>query len=95
MLIQCLTVLPNPPKIIIDKLQSIFFHFLWNGKPDKVKRNVSINLYENGGLKMPHVESFCYSLKMTWIHKLLDPLNMSPGKTLLCDTYTKYGGDKI
>ena len=32
---------------------------------------------------------------MTWIHKLLDPINMSPWKTLLCEDYAKFGGDKI
>lgn len=94
-LIQCLTVLPNPPKTLLNQLQHTFFLFVWNGKPDKIKRNVSINLLENGGLKIPHLESFCYSLKMTWIHKLLDPFNMSPWKTLLVDEYNKFGGDKI
>ena len=94
-LIQSLTVLPNPPIDIITELQNIFFSFLWNGKPDKIKRKTIIGLYEDGGLKMPHVLSFCYSLKMTWINKLLDPLNVSPWKTLFIDCYNKFGADKI
>ena len=44
---------------------------------------------------MPHVQSFCMALKMSWINKLLDPLNISCWKTLLVDQYTKYGADKI
>ena len=95
LLIQSLTVLPNPPKEIIDEIEKTFFSFLWNNKPDKIKRRVIINNYDKGGLKMPHIESFSMSLKITWINKLLDPTNISPWKTLLMDKYTKLGGDKI
>lgn len=94
-LIQSLTVLPNPPDDKIKEIQNIFFSFLWSGKPDKIKRKVMIGLFENGGLKMPDIRSFCYSLKMTWINKLLDPLNISPWKTLLIDQYNRLGADKI
>ena len=31
-LIQSLTVLPNPPYYIIKEIENIFFRFLWNGK---------------------------------------------------------------
>ena len=44
---------------------------------------------------MPHIQSFWFALKLTWINKLLHPLNMSPWKTLLMDNYNKYGEDKI
>ena len=94
-LIQSFTVLPNPPSETINELQRVLFNFLWAGKPDKIKRNVIIGLYEHGGLKMPHVQSFIYSLKMTWINKLLDPLNISPWKTLMIDKYNKFGADNI
>lgn len=94
-LIQTLTVLPNPPKNVINEINDIFFSFLWSGKPDKIKRKIICKSYEEGGLKMPDIESFCYSLKMTWIHKLLDPLNISPWKNLFMDKYLKYGADKI
>ena len=94
-IIQSLTVLPTPPNHIIHRLQQIFFKFLWNDKPDKIKRNVVINEYEKGGLKMPHVLSFCYSLKMSWINKLLDPLNVPPWKTLLIEEYEKFGAENL
>ena len=94
-LIQSLTILPNPSFENFKKIENIFFKFLWNGKPDKIKRNVLIGSYDTGGLKMPHIESFCYSLKMTWIYKLLDPFNLSPWKILFNDKYRKYGADKI
>ena len=41
-LIQSLTVLPNPPDDILKEIESTFFSFLWNKKPDKVKRKVII-----------------------------------------------------
>ena len=79
----------------MKKIQDIFYKFLWDGKPDKVKRNVIINNYEEGGLKLPHIELFCEALKMSWLNKLLDPMNMSPWKILLLSDIEKYGGDKI
>ena len=94
-LVQIFTVLPNPPQYIFKEIQDILFKFLWDGKNDKITRNVLINEYEEGGIKMPHIESFCYALKMSWIHKLLDPLNHSPWKVLLLNSLQKFGGDRI
>jgi hypothetical protein len=74
-LIQSLTVLPNPPELGNNRNTGHFFYnFLWNGKNAKIKGTVMINGYEEGGLKMPHIKSFCCTLKMSWINKLLDPL---------------------
>jgi hypothetical protein len=50
-LVQCLTVLPNPPESVLNDVQEIFYIFLWNGKKDKIKRSVIINEYEEGGTK--------------------------------------------
>ena len=38
-LVQCLTVLPDPP---LSEIQLDFINFLWSGKSDKIKRNISI-----------------------------------------------------
>ena len=94
-LVQILTVLTSPPVQVMKEIQDIFYKFLWNGKPDKIKRNVIINNYEEGGLKLLHIESFCKALEMSWLHKLLDPMNMSPWKIVLLSYIEKYGGDKI
>jgi hypothetical protein len=94
-LIQSLNVLPNPSDKIINEIQSIFYSFRWSGKPDKIKRKVIIGQYEEGGLKMPHIEYFSHGLKMVWINKILDPLKIAPWKTLFIDQYNKYGADKI
>jgi hypothetical protein len=94
-LVQCLTDLPNPPDSILNDIQEIFYKFLWNGKKDKIKRSVIINEYEEGGLKMPHIQSFNKALKMSWLHKLLDPFNHSPWKVLLLGYIQKWGGSNI
>jgi hypothetical protein len=52
-------------------------------RSDKIKRSIIINEYEEGGIKMPDIQSFYKALKMSWLHKLLDPFNHSPWKVLL------------
>jgi hypothetical protein len=59
-------------------------------KKDKVKREILTNSYENGGLKMIDIKLFCQALKMTWIKKYIDPLNVSPWNTLLVDSLEKW-----
>jgi hypothetical protein len=51
--------------------------------------------YEERGLKLPHIESYCYALNMSWIQKLLDPMNHSQWELLLLDKIEKNGGDKV
>jgi hypothetical protein len=43
---------------------------------------IIINEYEEGGLNMPNIQSFYKALKMSWLHKLLDPFNHSPWKVI-------------
>ena len=62
--VKIITVLQNPPVQVIKEIQDIFYNCLWDGKPDKIKRNVIINNYEEGGLKLSHIESFCKALKI-------------------------------
>ena len=44
---------------------------------------------------MSHVECFCHGLKMVWINKILEPLKITPWKTLFIDQHNKYGTDKM
>ena len=89
-LVQYLTVLPNPPDSVLNDIQEIFYIFLWNGKKDKIKRSVIINEYEEGGLTIPHIQSFYKALKLSWLHRLLDPFNHSPWKVLLLGYIQKW-----
>ena len=63
--------LPNPDENIIKELDSLFFKFIWIGSVDKVKRDVVIKTYKEGGLKMIRVEPFIDALKLSWIRRLL------------------------
>ena len=42
---------------------------------------------------MIDIKLFCQALKMTWIKKYIDPLFVSPWKTLLNDSLEKWVGD--
>ena len=45
------TVLENPSTQTIDNLQKDIFKFIWNSKPDNLKRSILFQGYEYGGLK--------------------------------------------
>ena len=74
------------------EVNKLFYSFLWNGKGDKIKRNIIINEYQNGGLRMIDIESFCKSLKATWIKKYLDEENQSKWKILFDLELEAFGG---
>ena len=44
---------------------------------------------------MPNIEAFCKALKISWLNKILDPLHITPWKTLFMDKYSKFGADNI
>ena len=91
--------LPKPPDRIIKELDSLFFRFIWNGSPDKVKRDVTIKSYKYGGLKMIKVGPFIDALKISWIRRLIS--NNSKWAYLLYESYPNiknfqnFGGDYI
>lgn len=68
---------------------------LWNDKGEKTKRNVMINDYPEGGLKMIGLDSFNKSLKAIWIKKYLDMENHGGWKTFLDFELSKNGGIAI
>ena len=94
-IVQILTVLPSPHVKILKKFQILFFHFIWNSKIDKLKRNLLIGDFKDGGLKVPDIFSYSKSLKLIWIKKCLDPSNHADWKKLLIDDIEHVGGNKI
>ena len=48
----------------------MFYDYLWNKGPDKIKRAVVIQ-YQDGGLRMINVGIFIKSLKLTWLRRVL------------------------
>ena len=73
-LVYILSPLPANQQVI-KAINKLFYNFLWNGIGDKRKRDVIINNYENGGLKMIDIESFSKALKTTWVKTFLDRNN--------------------
>ena len=73
-LVYILTSLQTDHKAI-NKINTLFYAFLWNGKGDKVKRKIMINdyMYPDGGLKMLDIASFNKSPRIGWVKKYLDP----------------------
>ena len=56
---------------VIKEVNKVFYSFLWNGKGEikLKKRDIIINDYSNGGLKMIDIQSFSKSLRAIWIEK--------------------------
>jgi hypothetical protein len=55
-LIHLLTSLPNLKQSLFIDLNKQFFNIIWDGKPEKIKRNTLIAEFEDGGLKMIHLQ---------------------------------------
>ena len=62
--------LPNPDGRFIKKLNDIFYEFIWDNKPDKISRKQLANGYLEGGLKMPQILLFIKGLKISWLRRL-------------------------
>ena len=58
------------------------YNFLWDGKPDKIKRETITQDYEHGGLKMTDIETFIWSLKAGWVKRLAQTENNKLLKTV-------------
>ena len=76
---------------IIKEVNKLFYKFIWNGKGDKIKRNILINDYSDGDLKMIDIQSFNKLLKATWIKKYLDIENKGKWKLFFDLELEKFG----
>ena len=56
---------------MIKKINKMLYDFLWDGKPDQIKRRTARNKLENGGIDMIDIENFDKALKLTWIRRFL------------------------
>jgi hypothetical protein len=55
----------------VKQIIQVAYNFIWQGKPEKVKRNTVIADYEHGGLKMLDIESFLEAQKVMWVKRLV------------------------
>ncbi len=62
--------LPSPETSFFKTFEQKIFKFLWNNKPDNIKRQYIYNSYENGGLNLENIVAMNLSLKASWIDKI-------------------------
>ena len=82
-------------KVLLAKEVSNELECVITNLSQKIKRNVMINDFSEGGLKMIDIESFNKSLKSSWIKKYLDPENSSSWKFFLDLELQSHGGKTI
>ena len=74
--------LPAPPNELIKELEKLFYRFLWNSGPDRIKRKVIVKNIECAGLRMVELESFIKALKISWLRRILQQPDASSWKDL-------------
>ena len=79
----------------VKEVNNLFYNFLWGGRGDKIKRNIMISNYEQGGSKMIDVISFAKALKSNWIKKYLDQNNLAKWKLFFDSHLHDFGGATI
>ncbi len=62
----------NVPRGIIDEAEQILYEFLWGGNSHKIKKNVIIQTYENGGHKMIDLNEMLKAQKLKWVIKAIN-----------------------
>ena len=60
-----------PPKFA-EKVNDICFKFIWNFKPDKIKRQTLVLPVDKGGLNMVDYTILGKSLKAAWVKRLCE-----------------------
>ena len=68
---------------------------MWDGKGGKIKRDIMISDYENGGLRMIDIKLFNKVLKLSWIKKYFDTENHGKWKLLFDLQVRPFGGEAI
>ena len=63
--------LPLPSEQKLKEIEKIFFSFIWDDKPERIKREQIMKDYSEGGLKMVNIRNFIKSLKLAWVRRLL------------------------
>ena len=61
--------IPGPDENMSSQLISKIYSFIWDSKPDKVKREVITQGYCCSGLKMINLRAFIQGLKLTWVRR--------------------------
>lgn len=74
--------LPEPPNELLKELEILFYKFLWNAGPDRIKRKVIIKNISCAGLRMIELKSFIKALKISWLRRIIQQSNEDGSKQL-------------
>ena len=66
-----LIFLPAPSEEMFKSIEKICTDFIWNGGRHEVFKETLYEKIDNGGLNMLNITDFEFSLKLTWIRKLI------------------------
>ena len=66
--------------------------FLWDGKPEKIKQEILTSDYDKGGLRMIDIQ-FIWSLKTSWVKRILQTESNSLLKHLCENVLKQFGGN--
>ena len=69
-IVHLLIALPTPSPKVLNEINKMFYAFLWDGKPDKMRRTLAKQKMVHGGIGMLDVSLFDKALKLTWIRRL-------------------------
>ena len=62
--------------IFLKTVERIFYKFVWNGGPDKIKRTITVRNLKAEGLRMVNISEFINSLKFLGSVELFRALKM-------------------
>lgn len=94
-LIYPFSVLENPPESKIKEIENAIFHFISEGKPDKIRQNIIKQKIEKGGLKLTDISYFLKSIKASLIKRYLNVENNSLWKLFVKHKLIKYGNELV
>ena len=83
------------PRSFYQKLNTIFFKFIWNGGKDRVQRKVMCNDYNQAGLRIIDPLTFATAQKMMWVKNVLDENFDAPWKHIELACLEKFNQDVL
>ena len=86
-LIHLYSTLPLPEQHV-KQINTTLYQFLWDNKPDKIKRIQITQSFQNGGLKMVNMESFITALRLSWIKRIVTNTHNPPWISVFESTIT-------
>ena len=73
----------------------MFYKFLWNSGPDRIKRRIMVKNIKYAGLRIVELGSFIKGLKVSWLRRILQQSDTGGWKELASINFSKifsFGG---